>query len=118
MLPSTRDNNITTGKIYHYVIERELRGEYLGKTVRFVPHLTDALQELIEKAVRVPVDKTKEEPDVCVIELGGTLIDIEDVPFAESLRQLRTRVGTGNYLYISVSMIPVVNDEQKTKPTQ
>jgi CTP synthase len=72
------------GKIYQYVIEREFRGEYLGKSAQFVPHLTDAVKELIEKAVRVPVDKTKEEPDVRVIELGGTLGDIENTPYAES----------------------------------
>ena len=65
----SRDNNITTGKIYQHVIERERRGEYLGKTVRTVPHLTDALQDWIARVAMVPVDDTKESPDICVIEL-------------------------------------------------
>ncbi|KAE8454040.1 CTP synthase ura7 [Mollisiaceae sp. DMI_Dod_QoI] len=114
----TRDNNITTGKIYQHVIERERRGDYLGKTVQIVPHLTDALQDWIERVAKIPVDDTREVPDVCVIELGGTAGDIENAPFIEALRQFRRRVGTGNFLHIHVSMIPVINDEQKTKPTQ
>jgi CTP synthase len=65
----TRDHNITTGKIYKHVIERERRGDYLGKTVQIVPHLTNALQEWIERVAKISVDETKEEPDVCVVEL-------------------------------------------------
>jgi CTP synthase len=65
----TRDHNITTGKIYKHVIERERRGDYLGKTVQIVPHLTDALREWIERVAKISVDETKEEPDVCVVEL-------------------------------------------------
>jgi CTP synthase len=65
----TRDHNITTGKIYKHVIERERRGDYLGKTVQIIPHLTDALQEWIERVAKFSVDETKEEPDVCVVEL-------------------------------------------------
>lgn len=65
----TRDNNITTGKIYQHVIERERRGDYLGKTVQIVPHLTNALQDWIERVAMVPVDDTNEEPNICVIEL-------------------------------------------------
>lgn len=133
----TRENNITTGKIYQHVIEKERRGDYLGKTVQVVPHLTDAVQDWIERVARIPVDDTHEEPDVCIIELGGTVGDIESGPFIEAMRQLRRRVGKDNFLQIHVSLVPgmimhgmfrgdrtliimylVVNDEQKTKPTQ
>ncbi|KAF8865091.1 CTP synthase [Acephala macrosclerotiorum] len=114
----TRDNNITTGKIYQHVIERERRGDYLGKTVQIVPHLTNALQEWIERVAKVPIDDTNEEPEVCVIELGGTCGDIENAPFIEALRQLQFTVKNGNFLHIHVSYVPVITGEQKTKPTQ
>ncbi|KAH0544895.1 CTP synthase ura7 [Glutinoglossum americanum] len=114
----TRENNITTGKIYQHVIERERRGDYLGRTVQVVPHLTDAIQDWIERVARIPVDDTNEEPDVCIIELGGTVGDIESGPFIEAMRQLRRRAGKDNFLQIHVSLIPVVGGEQKTKPTQ
>lgn len=114
----TRNNNITTGKIYQHVIEKERRGDYLGKTVQVVPHLTDAAQEWIEKVARVPVDDTGEEPDACIIELGGTVGDIESAPFVEVMRQLRRRAGKNNFAHIHVSLIPNINGEQKTKPTQ
>ncbi|CCX15844.1 CTP synthase [Pyronema domesticum] len=114
----TRENNITTGKIYQHVIERERRGDYLGKTVQVVPHVTDALQEWIERVAQVPVDETGETPDVCIIELGGTVGDIESRPFIEALRQLRRRVGKGNFIQIHVSLVIVTGGEQKTKPTQ
>ncbi|KIW02394.1 CTP synthase [Verruconis gallopava] len=114
----TRENNITTGKIYKHVIERERRGDYLGRTVQVVPHITDAILEWIERVSRISVDDTKEEPDVCVIELGGTVGDIESMPFVEALTQLRSRAGRGNFAQIHVSYVPVINGEQKTKPTQ
>ncbi|KAJ5054341.1 uncharacterized protein L3040_000617 [Drepanopeziza brunnea f. sp. 'multigermtubi'] len=114
----TRESNITTGKIYQHVIERERRGDYLGKTVQVVPHLTDAIQDWIERVARIPVDDTKETPDVCIIELGGTVGDIESAPFVEAMRQLKRRAGKNNFLQIHVSLIPVIQGEQKTKPTQ
>ncbi|KAI5846480.1 CTP synthase [Morchella snyderi] len=114
----TRENNITTGKIYQHVIERERRGDYLGKTVQVVPHLTDAIQDWIERVARIPVDETNSEPDICIIELGGTVGDIESAPFVEALRQLKRRAGKNNFLQIHVSLVPVINGEQKTKPTQ
>ncbi|KAF2008596.1 CTP synthase-like protein [Aaosphaeria arxii CBS 175.79] len=114
----TRDNNITTGKIYQHVIERERKGDYLGKTVQVVPHITDAIQDWIEKVARTPVDDTGEEPDVCIIELGGTVGDIESMPFVEAMTQLRRRAGKDNFLQIHVSYVPVIHGEQKTKPTQ
>ncbi|KAI9665444.1 MAG: CTP synthase ura7 [Trizodia sp. TS-e1964] len=114
----TRENNITTGKIYQHVIDKERRGDYLGRTVQVVPHLTDAIQDWIERVARIPVDDTNETPDACIIELGGTVGDIESGPFIEAMRQLRRRAGKDNFLQIHVSLIPVVNREQKTKPTQ
>ena len=114
----TRENNITTGKIYQHVIEKERRGDYLGRTVQVVPHLTDAIQDWIERVARIPVDDTNDVPDVCIIELGGTVGDIESAPFIEASRQLRRRAGKDNFLGIHVSLVPVINGEQKTKPTQ
>ncbi len=89
-----RDNNLTTGKVYQAVIERERRGDYLGKTVQVVPHVTDAIQEWIERVAQVPVDAEGGTPDVCVIELGGTVGDIESAPFIEALRQFQVGART------------------------
>ncbi|XVF46101.1 hypothetical protein PTKIN_Ptkin02bG0261100 [Pterospermum kingtungense] len=116
----TRDNNITTGKIYQLVLEKERRGDYLGKTVQVVPHVTDAIQEWIERVAMIPVDGKEGPADVCVIELGGTIGDIESMPFIEALSQFSYRVGAGNFCLIHVSLVPVLNvvGEQKTKPTQ
>ena len=114
----TKENSITTGKMYQHVIERERRGDYLGKTVQIVPHLTNAIQDWIERVSQISVDFTNETPDVCIIELGGTVGDIESAPFIESMRQLRRRAGPHNFAQIHVSLVPVVSGEQKTKPTQ
>ncbi|KAG2617388.1 hypothetical protein PVAP13_3NG180570 [Panicum virgatum] len=116
----TRDNNITTGKIYQSVIDKERRGDYLGKTVQVVPHITDEIQVWIERVAMNPVDGTEEPADVCVIELGGTIGDIESMPFIEALGQFSYRVGPGNFCLVHVSLVPVLNvvGEQKTKPTQ
>ncbi|XP_048132531.1 CTP synthase isoform X2 [Rhodamnia argentea] len=116
----TRDNNITTGKIYQSVINRERKGDYLGKTVQVVPHITDAIQEWIERVAVIPVDGKEGPADVCVIELGGTIGDIESMPFIEALGQFSYRVGVGNFCLIHVSLVPVLNvvGEPKTKPTQ
>ncbi|XP_042942060.1 CTP synthase-like isoform X3 [Carya illinoinensis] len=116
----TRNNNITTGKIYQSVIDKERRGDYLGKTVQVVPHITDAIQEWIERVAMIPVDGKAGPADVCVVELGGTIGDIESMPFIEALGQFSYRVGAGNLCLIHVSLVPVLNvvGEQKTKPTQ
>ncbi|KAF3644466.1 CTP synthase 1, partial [Capsicum annuum] len=116
----TRDNNITTGKIYQSVLDKERKGDYLGKTVQVVPHITDAIQEWIERVAVIPVDGEDSPADVCVIELGGTIGDIESMPFIEALGQFSYRVGAGNFCLIHVSLVPVLNvvGEQKTKPTQ
>lgn len=116
----SKDNNLTTGKVYQSVIERERRGDYLGKTVQVVPHVTDAIQDWIERVAHTPVDGRDGVPDVCVIELGGTVGDIESMPFIEALRQFQFRVGPGNMCVVHVSLVPVIGvvGEQKTKPTQ
>ena len=114
----TRENNITTGKIYQHVINKERAGDYLGRTVQVVPHVTDAIQEWIQRVAKIPVDDTHEEPDVCIIELGGTVGDIESAPFIEAMTQLRRKAGKDNFLHIHVSMVLIINGEQKTKPTQ
>jgi len=116
----TRDNNITTGKVYANVIDKERRGDYLGKTVQVVPHITNEIQEWIERVAHVPADGSSETPDACVIELGGTVGDIESAPFIEALRQFQFRAGKGNVCFVHVSLVPVMGPvgEQKTKPTQ
>ena len=116
----TRDNNITTGKVYANVIDKERRGDYLGKTVQVVPHITNEIQEWIERVAHVPADGSSETPDACVIELGGTVGDIESAPFIEALRQFQFRAGKGNICFVHVSLVPVMGPvgEQKTKPTQ
>ncbi|XP_027362914.1 CTP synthase isoform X1 [Abrus precatorius] len=116
----TKNNNITTGKIYQSVLEKERKGDYLGKTVQVVPHITDAIKDWIETVAVIPVDGKEGPADVCVIELGGTVGDIESMPFIEALRQLSFQVGRDNFCLIHVSLIPVLGvvGEQKTKPTQ
>ncbi|KAL6867056.1 CTP synthase N-terminus domain-containing protein [Trichoderma novae-zelandiae] len=114
----SRDHNITTGKINMEVGLRERRGDYLGKTVQVVPHVTNLIQEWIERVARIPIDESGVEPDVCIVELGGTVGDIENMPFVEALTQLRHRIGKNNFVNIQVSYVPVINGEQKTKPTQ
>ncbi|PPD71929.1 hypothetical protein GOBAR_DD31169 [Gossypium barbadense] len=116
----TKDNNVTTGKIYQSVLDKERKGDYLGKTVQVVPHITDAIKDRIEAVALIPVDGKEGPADVCVIELGGTVGDIESMPFIEALRQLSFSVGKDNFCLIHVSLIPVLGvvGEQKTKPTQ
>ncbi|CAF0817999.1 unnamed protein product [Adineta steineri] len=115
-----RDNNITTGKIYQYVIDKERRGDYLGKTVQVVPHITDAIQEWVERVARISVDEDKADPEICIIELGGTIGDIESMSFVEAFRQFQFRVKKENFCLVHVSLVPQPNSSQehKTKPTQ
>lgn len=116
----TRDHNITTGKVYTEVLEKERRGDYLGKTVQVVPHVTDAIQDWIERVAQISVDGNGEPADVCLIEVGGTVGDIESMVFLEALRQFQFRVGPENFCLVHVSLVPVLGSvgEQKTKPTQ
>ncbi|XP_057307359.1 CTP synthase 1-like [Hydractinia symbiolongicarpus] len=114
-----RDNNITTGKIYQAVIEKERRGDYLGQTVQVIPHITNAIQDWIEKVSLKPVDKTGSAPNICVIELGGVIGDIEGMPYVEAMRQFQFRVGLENFCCCHVSLIPeTTGGELKSKPTQ
>ena len=109
---TSRVNSVTTGKIYQTVIEKERRGDYLGKTVQVIPHITDEIKDSIR---RVAADN-----DVVLIEIGGTVGDIESLPFLEAMRQFRKEAGRGNVLNIHVTLVPYIaaSDELKTKPTQ
>ena len=115
-----KNNNLTTGKIYSKVIEAERKGDYLGKTVQVIPHITDAIQDWIEEVAHVSADGSDGPPDACIIELGGTVGDIESAPYVEALRQFQFRVGRENISFVHVSLVPVMGPvgEQKTKPTQ
>jgi CTP synthase len=110
----TQDNNITTGQIYHTVITKERRGDYLGKTVQIIPHITDEIKRKLRK-----VSKDR-DIDVTIVEIGGTIGDIESLPFLEAIRQLRYELGENYALNIHVTLLPYIKSagELKTKPTQ
>ena len=112
----TRTNNFTTGKIYEAVISKERRGEYLGATVQVIPHITDEIKARVKGAVEAMAQR----PDVAIIEIGGTVGDIESLPFLEAVRQLKVEAGTGNALSMHVTLVPYIETagELKTKPTQ
>ncbi len=107
-----KDNNFTTGKIYHSVITKERKGEYLGGTVQVIPHITDEIKSSIKMAA--------DNVDVVIVEIGGTIGDIESLPFLEAIRQFRADVGKDNSLYIHLTLVPYIGTagEVKTKPTQ
>ncbi|HMK60515.1 MAG TPA: CTP synthase [Dissulfurispiraceae bacterium] len=106
-------NNYTTGRIYFNVITKERRGDYLGDTVQVVPHITDEIKEAIKSAA-------SEEYDINIVEIGGTVGDIESLPFLEAIRQFRYHVGKENVLYVHLTLVPYIKTagELKTKPTQ
>ena len=110
----TKDNNVTAGRIYYSVIEKERRGDYLGGTVQVVPHITDEIKRSIKKLAE------QDQVDVVIVEVGGTVGDIEGLPFLEAIRQLRNEVGRGNAINIHLTLVPYIRaaDELKTKPTQ
>jgi CTP synthase len=110
----TRDNNVTTGKIYSHIIERERKGAYLGKTVQVVPHVTNEIKD------RMKIFSKSKDVDVVVIEIGGTVGDIESQPFLEAIRQMQLDVGRENVLYVHLTLVPYIKvaGEIKTKPTQ
>jgi CTP synthase len=112
--PMTRFNNVTTGQIYNAVISRERRGDYLGKTIQVIPHITDEIKARISKVAEVS------RADIVIVEIGGTVGDIEGLPFLEAARQFGLDMGEENVLYIHVTLIPYLKcaDEIKTKPTQ
>ena len=107
-----RDNNFTTGKIYHAVITKERRGDYLGGTVQVIPHITDEIKKSIELVAN--------GIDIVIVEIGGTIGDIESLPFLEAIRQFKADVGKDNVLYIHLTLVPYIPTagEVKTKPTQ
>jgi CTP synthase len=109
---TSQKNNFTSGRIYFNVISKERRGDYLGGTVQVVPHITDEIKRAI-------TDLATDE-DVVIVEIGGTIGDIESLPFLEAIRQMRYTLGKGNYLYIHLTLVPYIKaaDELKTKPTQ
>jgi CTP synthase len=109
-----RESNVTTGAVYQAVIQKERRGEFLGKTVQVIPHITNEIKDRIRKLAAAT------DADVCVIEVGGTVGDIESLPFLEAIRQLRNEVGRDNVAFVHVSLMPFIGPtgELKTKPTQ
>ncbi len=109
----SRDSNATTGSIYSAVLAAERRGDYLGKTVQVIPHITDEIKSRISRLA-------SEDTDVVITEIGGTVGDIEILPFLEAIRQFRLDVGRENVCYVHVTLVPFIgpSGEQKTKPTQ
>ena len=107
-----KNNNFTTGKIYHSVITKERKGDYLGGTVQVIPHITDEIKNSVKLAAN--------DVDVLIVEIGGTIGDIESLPFLEAIRQFRADVGKENSLYIHLTLVPYIDTagEVKTKPTQ
>ena len=110
-------NNFTTGQIYESVIKKERRGEYLGKTVQVIPHVTNEIQEFIERGAKAAWDG---KTDVAIVEIGGTVGDIESLPFVEAARQMNLRLGRGSCCFVHLTLVPFIPmaGELKTKPTQ
>ncbi|WP_096016526.1 CTP synthase [Campylobacter lanienae] len=108
----SQDNNFTTGKVYSSVIERERRGDYLGKTIQVIPHIVGDIVDRIKKAAK--------GNDILIVEIGGTVGDIEGLPFLEAIRALRSEVGKSNGMFIHLTLVPYIKvaGELKTKPTQ
>src|SRR5438309_4484536 len=108
----SRDNNLTTGRIYEQIITKERRGDYLGKTVQVIPHVTNEIKGAMKKI--------STEVDVAIVEIGGTVGDIESLPFIEAIRQMRQELGRENTLFVHVTLVPWIAaaGELKTKPTQ
>ena len=108
----TRDNNLTTGRIYEQIITKERRGDYLGKTVQVIPHVTNEIKNAMRKVAA--------EGDVTIVEIGGTVGDIESLPFLEAIRQMRQELGRESTVFVHVTLVPWIGaaQELKTKPTQ
>ena len=110
----TKSANVTTGQIYGSVIAKERKGEYLGGTVQVIPHITDEIKS------RIKANAAESNADVAIIEIGGTVGDIEGLPFLEAIRQLKADLGRENTLYVHLSLVPFITaaGELKSKPTQ
>src|ERR1700689_4995741 len=119
--PLTQANNLTSGRIYEQIISRERRGDYLGKTVQVIPHVTNEIKAAVRR-VSGPLDQSSgaSSRDVVIVEIGGTVGDIESLPFLEAIRQLRHELGRENTLFVHVTLVPWIAaaQELKTKPTQ
>jgi CTP synthase len=115
--PLTQANNLTSGRIYEQIISRERRGDYLGKTVQVIPHVTNEIKSAVK---RVSISTDGSPIDVVIVEIGGTVGDIESLPFLEAIRQLRHELGRENTLFVHVTLVPWIAaaQELKTKPTQ
>jgi CTP synthase len=122
-----RANNFTTGQIYKSVLEKERRGDYLGKTVQVIPHVTNEIQEFIRRGAGLNPNRTEEAPsrgergmDVAIVEVGGTVGDIESLPFLEAVRQMSLKMGPTNAAFLHLTLVPWIAaaGELKTKPTQ
>ena len=111
-ISAKKSDNITTGKIYNDVLKRERQGKYLGKTVQVIPHITNRIKEFIKNDVK--------KEDFVICEIGGTVGDIESLPFVEAIRQFSNKVGRSKSLFIHLTFVPFLksSDEIKTKPTQ
>jgi CTP synthase len=111
----TRDHNWTTGRIYESIITKERRGDYLGKTVQVIPHVTDEIKSAFRKISGGP-----DAPDIVLVEIGGTVGDIESLPFLEAIRQMRLELGPENVIFVHLTLVPFIPTagELKTKPTQ
>src|SRR6202045_3745469 len=111
--PLSQANNLTSGRIYEQIISRERRGDYLGKTVQVIPHVTNEIKSAVRKV-------SSDSVDVVIVEIGGTVGDIESLPFLEAIRQLRHELGRENTLFVHVTLVPWIAaaQELKTKPTQ
>jgi len=113
-VPTSQANNVTTGRIYQSVIEKERRGEFLGKTVQVIPHITDEIKN------RIQILGNSGDYDVVITEIGGTVGDIESLPYIEAVRQLKWDLGDNNAIVIHLTLVPYLSaaGELKTKPTQ
>ncbi|MBP6598233.1 MAG: CTP synthase, partial [Giesbergeria sp.] len=112
-----KTNNFTTGRIYQSVLEKERRGDYLGKTVQVIPHVTNEIQDYIKRGAGIG---TADAVDVAIVEIGGTVGDIESLPFLEAVRQLSLKLGPNNTAFVHLTYVPFIAaaGELKTKPTQ
>ena len=110
----TRESSVTSGRIYKHVLDKERKGDYLGSTIQVIPHITDEIKR------RIKLAETKSNADVIITEIGGTVGDIESLPFIEAIRQFRIERGYDNVLFIHNTLVPYLksSEELKTKPTQ
>ena len=112
-----KHHNITSGNVFQKIINDERKGKYIGETVQIIPHVTNKIQELIKNTSEIIVNN-ENEPDICIIELGGTIGDMESIYFIEALRQMNYKSDDNTFCFIHISMIINNNGEEKTKPTQ